>query len=370
MKDSESYDGIHPKINAYSKMERVLNAAVAKQFGKNLYSIDQAEADAKVVKADAERKASGQFMNADEAYAFMAKMRRGPVQITPTVENIYTGAAPGSEKWSQPEVTVEYMSPFWNEINTCVYNVSTPSIEIYLPNERNRTGAAVIVCPGGGFEALSYSNEGPAVAKWLAEHGIAAFALKYRTPYFGNNVEDVTKIGLQNYGGQPRTDEIKELVAKAKEVAAEQGYDRAMSYDDGRKAIEYVRANAERFGINPEKVGIIGFSAGGAIALDVANNHTDASRPDFIGLMYGAMYSEVKVPADPMPMFMAATAFELARQNAELYNMWLMSRKPTEAHSFANARHGFGYRGNNAPEDLWIQIFYNFLKNIGIIENK
>ena len=363
MSSEESYDGIHPKLNAYSKMERILNATLEEVLGvRDLYSIPQEEADRIVAEQDAERKAKGQFMNFDEAVAMMNRSRSFTVAL-------YDGPAPGSENWTQPEVTVEYMSPFWHEINTCVYNVSNPTLEVYLPFPGTETGAAVVVCPGGGFQALSYSNEGPAVAEWLSRHGIAAFVLKYRTPYAGDNVEDVTKIALSTYGGESRTEEIAALNAEAAQVAADQGYSSEMAIADGRKAIELIRENAEQWGIDPKKVGMVGFSAGGALVSSIAFEHDEVDRPDFIGLIYGAMYKEgMEVPEDAMPLFIAATQYEIPGANSNLYSEWCKARNPAEIHSFPNSRHGFGYRGNGSPEDEWIELFYNFLQNTGFID--
>lgn len=360
---AESYDGVHPKINAYSRMERILNEALSEVLGEDgFYSIPQDEADRMAAEQDAERRAKGLFMNFDEAVAMMDRPRSFTVPL-------YDGDAPGSEGWTQPEVTVEYMSPFWNEMNTCVYNVSRPSMEVWLPFPGTATGAAVVVCPGGGFQALSYSNEGPAVAEWLSRHGIAAFVLKYRTPYTGDNVEDVRRIALSNYGGEPRTDEIKALAAEAAKVAESQGYSADMAVADGRRAMEIIRGRASEWGVDPDKVGMVGFSAGGALVSRIALDHTDADRPDFIGLVYGAMYGDVAVPEDAMPLFMAATQYEIPGPNISLYTEWCKARKIAEIHSFPNARHGFGYRGNGSPEDEWIELFRNFLKNTGIIGN-
>lgn len=363
MDPAESYDGIHPKINAYSRMERILNGAISELTGRrDLYSIPQEEADRLAAEQDAERRAKGLFMNFDEAVAMMGRPRSFSVPL-------YDGDAPGSEGWTQPEVTVEYMSPFWNEMNTCVYNVSRPSMEVWLPSPATATGAAVVVCPGGGFQALSYSNEGPAVAEWLARHGIAAFVLKYRTPYAGDNVEDVRRIALSNYGGEPRTEEIKALVSEAAKVAESQGYSADMAVADGRRAMEVIRERASEWGVDPDKVGMVGFSAGGALVSRIAFDHTDADRPDFIGLIYGAMYGDVSVPEDAMPLFMAATQYEISGPNIDIYTEWCKARKTAEIHSFPNARHGFGYRGDGSPEDEWIELFRNFLKNIGVIAN-
>ncbi|MBO7371485.1 MAG: hypothetical protein J6U34_03155, partial [Bacteroidales bacterium] len=99
---------------------------------------------------------------------------------------LYEGKAPGSEKWTQQEYLFEYttaMNP--GEVGECILNVVDPELWVYLPAKGTETGAAVVVCPGGGFTALSWHQEGPNVARWMAAHGIAAFVLKYRTAFSG-----------------------------------------------------------------------------------------------------------------------------------------------------------------------------------------
>ncbi len=284
-----------------------------------------------------------------------------------TTVRLYDGPAPGSETWTQPEVTVEYMSPFWNEINTCVMNVVNPELVVYRPAPGTENGTAMIVCPGGGFTALSYNNEGPQVAEWLAAHGVTAFVLKYRIAYAGATVEEATDVANHTYGGEKADDAYRALVEKNKKVNAELGDVRPLAIADAKTAIKYVRSHAEEYGINPEKIGLVGFSAGGALALEVLYDHDAESRPNLVGSIYGAM-AQPAMPEDPCPLFIAATQYEIRGLAQELYTMWCQKRLPAEIHSFTNSRHGFGYRPNGAPENLWITLFYNFMCNIGFIE--
>ena len=102
------------------------------------------------------------------------------------VIRLYEGRAPGCENWTQQEYLFEYttsMNP--GEVGQCILNVTDPELWAYLPEKGTETGTAVVVCPGGGFTALSWHQEGPNVAKWFAAHGIAAFVLKYRIAYSG-----------------------------------------------------------------------------------------------------------------------------------------------------------------------------------------
>jgi acetyl esterase/lipase len=308
--------------------------------------------------------------------------------IAPAQENVirlYEGAAPGSEKWTQKETTIEYQSPFWNEKNLVVLNVVDPTLTVFLPAPEKANGSAIIICPGGGFSALSWDNEGPNVAKWLADNGVAAFVLKYRIAYAGATPEEVNLIAMTSYGGQPRTPEVMELIKKNCEITlsmsgtdpqgnpeADDPFTRSlgnitkMAVDDARHAIEYVRSNADRWKVNPDKIGMIGFSAGGMLALDVAVNHTDLSKPDFIGIIYGA-FGYKGVPDDPMPMFMAATQYEATGNAASIYADWCKAKMPAEIHSFTDSRHGFGYRENGDTVNTWIELLYNFMKKTGFI---
>ncbi len=309
-----------------------------------------------------------------------------PALAQEPVIRLYDGPAPGSENWTQKEATIEYLSPFWHEKNLVVLNVVYPTLTVFLPTPEKATGSAIIVCPGGGFSALSWDTEGPNVARWLAEHGITAFVLKYRTGYSGATPEEVYLTAMSTYGGQPRTPEVDELMKRNRDKTLEMsGYSpeegtgsgnplarstgnmMKLACDDGRRSIEYVRKNASRWNVNPDKIGMVGFSAGGMLALDIAFNHTELSKPNLIGIIYGAMGFK-GVPDDPMPMFMASTQHEALGGAAALYSDWCGARLPAEIHSFTDSRHGFGYRENGDTVNTWIELFYNFMKKAGFIE--
>jgi hypothetical protein len=305
------------------------------------------------------------------------------------VIRLWDGPAPGSENWKQKEYRYEYLSPIWHEQNVALFNVVEPTLTVFLPQAENATGSAMIVCPGGGFSALSWDNEGPNVAKKLAEKGIAAFVLKYRIAYAGGTPEEVNLIARTSYGGEKKTPEVLELIKKNNEItrsitssyigqmevkvdlnstlARDLGNIQIIAGDDGRRAIEYVRKNSDKWRVNPDKIGMIGFSAGGMLTLDVAFNHTEKSKPNVIGIIYGA-FGAKGVPADPMPMFMAATQNEVTGGAAALYASWCEARLPAEIHSFTRANHGFGYRDNGDSVNIWVELFCNFLKKIGFIK--
>ena len=305
-----------------------------------------------------------------------------------TIIKLYDGPAPGSESWTQKETAFAYMSPIWKEKNVALFNVVDPTLTVFLPSSKKATGTAMIVCPGGGFSALSWDNEGLNVGKKLAEKGIAAFVLKYRISYSGGTPEEVNLIARTSYGGEKRTTESQELTKKNSEVsksmtasytpqpgkvdlnstlARDLGNIQFMAGDDGRRAMEYVRQNAAKWNLKSDKIGMIGFSAGGMVTLDVAFNHTAQTKPNVIGVMYG-VFGAKGVPADPMPMFMASSQQEALRGAAELYASWCGARLPAEIHSFTSANHGFGYRDNGDTVNIWVELFCNFLKKTGFIE--
>jgi len=301
---------------------------------------------------------------------------------------LWDGPAPGSESWTQKETAYEYMSPIWKEKNVALFNVVNPTLTIFLPSPKKATGTAMVVCPGGGFSALSWDNEGLNVGKKLAEKGIAAFVLKYRISYSGGTPEEVNLIARTSYGGEKRTTESQDLTKKNAEIsrtmtasyspqpgrvdlnstlARDLGNIQFMAGDDGRRAMEYVRKNAAKWNIKSDKIGMIGFSAGGMVTLDVAFNHTAQSKPNVIGVMYG-VFGAKGVPTDPMPMFMAASQQEALRGAAELYAAWCGARLPAEIHSFTSANHGFGYRENGDSVNIWVDLFLNFLQKTGFLE--
>lgn len=305
-----------------------------------------------------------------------------------SVIRLWEGMAPGSEKWTQKEIAIKYLSPFWNETNIAVFNVVDPTLTVFAPESDRATDAAVIICPGGGFTALSWDTEGPNVAKKLAELGLTAFVLKYRIAYSGGTPEEVNLICASTYGGKERTAQFRELTDKNMEItrAITEDYSRIdtaklkineqvqrslgniikMAANDGRRAIEYVRDNAEKWNIDPHKIGIMGFSAGGMLSLEIAFNHTAKSKPDFLGIIYGSMGFE-GVPDDPMPMFMAASQNEATGTAAALYASWCEAKIPAEIHSFVGSRHGFGYRNNGDPVNIWVELFIHFLKKTGFL---
>lgn len=247
------------------------------------------------------------------------------------VINLWPGVAPGSEHWTQVERTIEN-----TPVGTVIMNVVTPTLTAFLPDSAHATGTGVIIAPGGAFVALAVDLEGNDVARWLQQHGIAAFVLKYRL---------VEKTGE----GIPRMD-----------------FDTAARYGiaDGIQALKVVREHAAEWGVDPGTIGFLGFSAGGMVASAALLQDSAALRPAFVGLIYGAPFgASPKIPADLPPIFMAWAKDDpmaldfITRFAAALHSAGIQP----EEHVYASGGHGFGMRNQGTESDRWIEDFFQWL---------
>lgn len=269
------------------------------------------------------------------------------------VVQLYPGAAPGSESWTHQEK--EYFSQIFN--TQVVTNVANPTLTVYLPESSSATGTGVVICPGGGFHALSINSEGVDVAKWLSARGVAAFVLKYRLVKTG---EDGTREMMEKLGNPARFE------ADTKGIIP-------LSIADGLSAVAYVRKNAAEFGVSPQRIGLMGFSAGGTVTSAVAFNYTAGNRPDFVAPIYPYLgpLKEAAVPKDAPPMFIVTASDDqlgLAPDSINLYNRWLAARKSVELHMYSKGGHGFGMRKQNLPADQWIERFGDWLAVQGLLK--
>ncbi len=245
-----------------------------------------------------------------------------PLAIAQDVLPLYPGAAPGSTPETYPEK--QYFSKAWN--TQVVSDVTRPTLTVFKPAPDVKNGAAIVVCPGGGFMALSIESEGFQVAKYLTAKGITAFVLKYRLAHTG---EDATEEFKTLFADHAKFDEMRNKVEP--QAAA-----------DGMAAVAYVRRHASDWGISPDRVGIIGFSAGGAVTAEVAFHYTPEGRPAFVAPIYagGMSASDTLVPADAPPMFLAAATDDqlgLAPMSVALYMKWTRAHKPAESTSTPKA---------------------------------
>jgi len=268
------------------------------------------------------------------------------------VIQLYDGAAPGSESWSYQEQIYKAGTS-----SALIYNVSHPTLTVYPADPSVANGTAVIVCPGGGFYILAAVHEGTEVAQWLNKKGVTVFLLKYR---LGQSVTDNP--------GQELSDNMKKSDFGQKITAVV-----PLSIADGRAAIQYVRAHATEYKINPTRIGIMGFSAGGTVAASSAFNYTDDNRPDFVAPIYPFMPARLQgaVPGNAPPLFLAVATDDnlgLASHSIDLYTKWLNAKKPVELHAYQKGSHGFGMRKMNIPTDTWIERFGDWLNLLGYLK--
>jgi acetyl esterase/lipase len=267
--------------------------------------------------------------------------------MQPTTIALWLNGAPGSESWTQHEQ--ESLIPPSLKV---VRNVAQPTLTVYLPDPQKANGTAVIVCPGGAFHFLSIDMEGTDVAHWLNARGIAAFVLKYRLVRTGDNFPAEVWENMK--------DEEQMLSVTAPIVP--------MATADGNEAIRLVRTRASEWGVNPDRIGIMGFSAGGSVATNVALVHDADSRPNFAAPIYTGPYLHKPVPADAPPLFLlCANDDEMAvKNNLSLYTEWRAAGNPVELHIYAQGGHGFGMNQHGVPADTWIERFAEWLGDLGM----
>jgi acetyl esterase/lipase len=270
------------------------------------------------------------------------------------VIRLYEGKAPGSEKWTWSE-----KESAQNAFNTrVVYNVSEPTLTAYLPDPAKATGTAVVIAPGGGFRILSIDSEGIDVAKWLADKGVACFVLKYRVAK--SETDDPVK-------------ELTAVMADRKKMDESNAIVIPMGIADGKKAMEYVRSHAKEYSVQPNKIGFMGFSAGGTVTMGVGYGYSPENRPDFLAPVYPYMtpFAGKTVPADAPPLFVVAASDDqlgLAPHSVQLYSDWLAAKKSAELHMYVKGGHGFGMRKQKLPTDTWIERFGDWLKMQGYLK--
>ena len=255
------------------------------------------------------------------------------------VVNIWPGVAPGSENWTQKERTADN-----TPIGTVVFNVVTPTLTAYFPERSKATGTGIIVAPGGAFVALAIDLEGNNVARWLQERGVAAFVLKYRIMEkrqegipSGMNMDEAGKYGIA----------------------------------DGIQALKVVRQHAAEWGLAPDMIGFMGFSAGAMVTSGALLQKEVVARPNFAAMIYGGPFGEMPpIPANLPPMFLAWAQDDplVLEPIAKFYSALKSAGHKPEVHIFSAGGHGFGMRKQNTSSDHWIETFYYWLVAQGFIK--
>ncbi|HYP79623.1 MAG TPA: alpha/beta hydrolase fold domain-containing protein [Steroidobacteraceae bacterium] len=245
-----------------------------------------------------------------------------------------------------------------------VSNVSDPTLAVFLPDPAIATGTAVVIAPGGALRILGMDNEGTKVARWLNARGIAAFVLKYRTLQQAPGTRSAPPAGMAPPAGVPRQEVvIRNANANPAPDDAALTEVQQMAIADAQASLRLVRKNAVAWQIDPARVGIMGFSAGGGVGVGTALAvHSDAS-PDFLISLYGPSLMDVQVPDHAPPLFIAvgATHFNVTSGCLALFSAWKAAGKPAEIHVYDQVSAGFGMTARGLPVDGWKDRMYEWL---------
>jgi acetyl esterase/lipase len=245
-------------------------------------------------------------------------------------------------------------------------NISDPTLTVFEPSHEAANGTGIIVVPGGGWTINAWGHEGLDVATWLSGLGYTAFVLKYRlqaSPADHDEFETLMAAADQIHAGsipharKPRA--ISDIISTDAYLQA-----RAACADDGRRAIETVRSEAERFGLRPDAIGMLGFSAGAFLIVDVALDPR-ADQVAFIAPIYGGETQDAPVPADAPPLFTAVAEDDILVRIVEgLHADWTTAERSSELHEFRRGGHGFGTVRQGLPSDSWTDLFIAWMRDL------
>lgn len=205
-----------------------------------------------------------------------------------------------------------------NDTERRIRRIASPTLTVYSPRRPN--GAAVIVAPGGGFVHLAIDKEGTDVARWLNTLGYTAFLLKYRV------------------------------------TLADRDASMRAGVEDALLAMKTVRERAAEWKIAPHRIGFLGFSAGGYLAIAAALSPDPAVRPDFVMPIYPAVPAELMAPSGAPPLFLALAHDDnrfIVEGSLRLVTAWKQAKLPAELHLYASGGHGFGMRASGKLTDTW-----------------
>ncbi len=250
---------------------------------------------------------------------------------------------------------------------TFLRNIADPTLSVFPPRAGRANGVGIIVVPGGGWTISAWTHEGLEVARWLAGAGYATFLLKYRVQASDPDqaVFEAQMAAVDGALATPRA--AAELPRAIADLISTEAYlrARAAAADDGRRAIAIVRQQAARFGVRPDAVGMIGFSAGAFLAVDVALD-PGAEPLAFIGAIYGGETRGAPVPADAPPLFTVVAQDDILGTIVQgLHADWSAADRPSELHVFARGAHGFGMVRQGTPSDRWTDLFLAWLDDRG-----
>ena len=234
-----------------------------------------------------------------------------------------------------------------------VINVTSPTPSFSSRNPETSTGTAVLICPGGAFRMLSIENEGYHVADWFAQHGVTAFVLKYR-------LADPPPMN------PPPNESIEQNIKHLVDTLPKEEV--AMAIADGVQAIRVVRANASKYGFQPDRIVAVGFSAGGGVVTGTASAPNPADRPNYIGSIYGALPLSSPTPPAGSPPFFLALAEDDPLVQPMVMRLFTSLRdaggKP-ELHFYRSGSHGFSMR-ELGTSDHWLEELWWWMQSFGL----
>jgi acetyl esterase/lipase len=280
----------------------------------------------------------------------------------PLVVDVWPGKAPGDVGIKGEETSRIHQSPLVGPTKL-ITNVTRPTLTIYQPAKDKNTGTAMVICPGGGYWDLYWELEGEEVAAWLNSVGMTGIILKYRCPRRPGDVRGEPPLGPQL---------------------------------DAQRAMSLVRSRAAEWGIDPHRIGMVGFSAGGHLALATATNFEQrlyepidaideiSSRPDFAVLCYSGYLKAkdkdeirpgLRIPANMPPILLAHASDDnesyggsIAENSVFMYLALKRAGIPTELHIYATGDHDFGVRQNEKLPSSWPQLCVNWLRSQGLLK--
>ena len=274
----------------------------------------------------------------------------------PAVLDVWPGKPPGDAADVGPEkATADKKDP--NVIQS-ITNVSHPTLTVYRPAKDKDTGAVVVIAPGGGYTNLAWAKEGVEPAEWLNSIGVTGVVLKYRVPRRPDNPK-----------GEPPVQALM----------------------DAQRSISLVRSKAKEWGIDPNRIGMLGFSAGGHLTAWAATNFDKRAyepiddvdkvgcRPDFGVCIYpggviardsDSLSPEIRVSKETPPMFLAHAGDDKGRaeNSVELYLALKKAGVPAELHVYESGGHGFGLRPSDKPCSTWPQRCADWMKDQGLLK--
>jgi acetyl esterase/lipase len=239
-------------------------------------------------------------------------------------------------------------------------NVTVATLTPFLPDPASASGAAVVVAPGGGFFSLSMENEGWDVARALVKHGVAAFVLKYRLNQTPADMAEFKRSMDERFSNterrppRPDPEQMKAYLAP--------------QLEDSCAAFALIRNRAAEWQIDPDRIGMVGFSAGAMLTLATALVG-ETAKPAFIGDIYGPL-AALTVPADAPPLFVALAADDpfFANSGFGLIESWRAAKKPVEFHLYEQGGHGFGMYPKETTSTGWFNAFVSWLTMHGMLK--